>query len=440
MPLKRIPTPTQDAGNWGTILNDHLAQTQNPLNGAFNSFDQFSARPTNLTADDVGKTYLYTQTGNWHEWSGSEWIVRDTNDIANIKDYGAIGNTNPATLIGNDDTDAIKLAITKAKLAQHRLSIFIPNGDFKVSDSLEVTGLNVFGLNNKGWIRATQGEFDVFVTTSSSTFNGFSIHGGWKNDTPNLKGNAIYCSNPVFGNIRIYDMIIDFAKENGVKIFRCGYANISSCTIRACGDNCIYLLGLDTGPNGTTTVAINNSTAVSDTPYGYGVKIENCYNITLDTVICETSKGFLVSEGFRTINFLNCYQENIRGEKFLTWGNNANGYNINLIGNFSSKQSIDYNPRVKGLNAFGNTMGDINASGDVTGGVQFGASYGFNQRQEDGGTDTTMEFNRLSTVQSGYTKPPVSLCTYKLWVDATGKLRIKNGVPNSDLDGSLVGV
>ena len=53
MPLKRIPTPTQDAGNWGTILNDHLAQTQNPLNGAFNSFDQFSARPTNLTADDA---------------------------------------------------------------------------------------------------------------------------------------------------------------------------------------------------------------------------------------------------------------------------------------------------------------------------------------------------------------------------------------------------
>ena len=75
MPLKRIPTPTQDAGNWGTILNDHLAQTQNPINGAFNSFDQFSARPTNLTADDAGRTYLYTQTGNWHEWSGSEWKV-----------------------------------------------------------------------------------------------------------------------------------------------------------------------------------------------------------------------------------------------------------------------------------------------------------------------------------------------------------------------------
>ncbi len=75
MPQKRIPTTTQDAGNWGTILNAHLAQTKNPLNGAFNSFDQFSARPTNLTPDDAGKTYLYNQTGNWHEWDGTKWKV-----------------------------------------------------------------------------------------------------------------------------------------------------------------------------------------------------------------------------------------------------------------------------------------------------------------------------------------------------------------------------
>jgi hypothetical protein len=28
--------------------------------------------------------------------------------------------------------------------------------------------------------------------------------------------------------------------------------------------------------------------------------------------------------------------------------------------------------------------------------------------------------------------------TYHLWIDATGKLRMKNGAPTSDLDGSLV--
>ncbi len=121
MSLKRIPTPTQDAGNWGTILNDHLAQTQNPLNGAFNSFDQFSARPTNLTADDTGKTYLYTQTGNWHEWSGSEWKVQNKSEI-NVKDYGAIGDGVA------DDTAALQLCVNLSRDTYGM--IFIPYGTY----------------------------------------------------------------------------------------------------------------------------------------------------------------------------------------------------------------------------------------------------------------------------------------------------------------------
>jgi hypothetical protein len=33
----------------------------------------------------------------------------------------------------------------------------------------------------------------------------------------------------------------------------------------------------------------------------------------------------------------------------------------------------------------------------------------------------------------------LQLGAYRLWVDASGRLRIKNGVPTSDTDGTIVG-
>lgn len=80
---KRVPSPSGDSGVWGTILNAHLAQTKNPANGAFNSFDTFATRPaaSGFTQDDVGRSYLFTQTGNWHElaWNGTAlyWKIQN---------------------------------------------------------------------------------------------------------------------------------------------------------------------------------------------------------------------------------------------------------------------------------------------------------------------------------------------------------------------------
>ncbi len=141
MPQKRIPTPSQDAGNWGTILNDHLAQTTNKDNGAFNSFDQFSARPTNLAGDDSGKTYLYTQTGNWHEWSGTEWKVQNKSEI-NVKDYGAIGDG------VTDDTVAIQNCIDL--FANSYATIFFSKGIYITSSTILVkTPLSIVGQGNR---------------------------------------------------------------------------------------------------------------------------------------------------------------------------------------------------------------------------------------------------------------------------------------------------
>jgi hypothetical protein len=68
--------PQLGDSNWGTPLNAHISQLQNPSNGVINSFDQFSQRTAlALTADDAGRTYLYTQTGNLHQWNGTTWKV-----------------------------------------------------------------------------------------------------------------------------------------------------------------------------------------------------------------------------------------------------------------------------------------------------------------------------------------------------------------------------
>ena len=144
MPLKRIPTPSQDAGNWGTILNDHLAQTHNPANGSFNTFNQFSGRPTNLTADDAGRTYLYTQTSNWHEWSGNEWKIHNKSEI-NVKDYGAVGDG------AVDDTAAIQFCLGLLLTDEFKKLIF-DTGVYKCNITISLANDNrtTYLIDGKG--------------------------------------------------------------------------------------------------------------------------------------------------------------------------------------------------------------------------------------------------------------------------------------------------
>jgi Pectate lyase superfamily protein len=129
--------PTLGDSNWGTPLNAHISQLQNPTNGAINSFEQFSGRPTTLTADDAGKTYLYTQTGNIHQWNGNTWKVLNES-VINVKDYGAVGDG------VTDDTLAIQAAVNKCTKNQE---IHIADGTFlskeiiiPITNDITITG------------------------------------------------------------------------------------------------------------------------------------------------------------------------------------------------------------------------------------------------------------------------------------------------------------
>jgi Pectate lyase superfamily protein len=133
--------PTSGTLNWSIPLNDHISQLQDPTNGAINSFSQFSGRPTNLTANDIGKTYLYTQTGNIHQWTGTTWKVLNES-VVNVKDYGAVGDGVV------DDTVAVQFCIDLIRTGQRSSKIVIPNGKYFILNTLNLTNKLKANSNN----------------------------------------------------------------------------------------------------------------------------------------------------------------------------------------------------------------------------------------------------------------------------------------------------
>lgn len=77
------------------------------------------------------------------------------------------------------------------------------------------------------------------------------------------------------------------------------------------------------------------------------------------------------------------------------------------------------------------TGGDIGYSG---------ATFNDGYRQSNNVTDGTEVAEILGPFTSAYNgNGPLRLGDYYLWVDSTGDLRIKNGAPSSDTDGTIVG-
>jgi hypothetical protein len=182
------PIPTLGLTNWGQPLNEHLAQLNNPITGGINTFDTFSQRPTTLTAVDNGKTYLYTQTGNIHQWTGTNWKVLNESHI-NVKDFGAVGDGVV------DDTAAVQSAINFAQSKVDGSTVFFPAAKYKLSSTVTINCdlVDIEGDGSTFLCRdITSGSallitsaLNFFSTRSRHTFNNFTLAGGY---TVGVKG------------------------------------------------------------------------------------------------------------------------------------------------------------------------------------------------------------------------------------------------------------
>jgi Pectate lyase superfamily protein len=142
------------------------------------TFDSLAARPPNLTSADTGRYAQFTRTGNRHEWSGTEWLVRDTNNTLNVLDYGAIGGAGVV-----DDHAAIQLAINIARYhaaispihaGKRGFGVFIPPGLYRISKTLQLG----YGIPNTGYssisLRGSHRDYRGDVNSGSILLADFS--------------------------------------------------------------------------------------------------------------------------------------------------------------------------------------------------------------------------------------------------------------------------
>jgi hypothetical protein len=286
--------PQLGDSNWGTPLNAHISQLQNPANGGINSFDQFSGRPTkklsnpsvNLDLDDTGLSYLYTQTGNIHQWNGTTWKVLNES-VINVKDYGAVGDglgKTPAELgmdIDNEVWNSWGSSIFKTNrdyspyyanssntFIPPRLkpfsnndtwdyigimrafgigkSIFIPSGDFKINlsqaDRGGYNGLlimsgqeqNIYGAGRYATKISPKEDYQYFNsnnTNSSSYYNLFTVY---RNGGPATSISDINFEGPINYTTNSKNLTLINYTTNSKNLTLMNLVNVNGLTIKDC--------------------------------------------------------------------------------------------------------------------------------------------------------------------------------------------------------------
>jgi Putative flagellar system-associated repeat len=190
MAYKKLPN-TGDS-NWGIPLVKYISGTRdNTKGGAYNQFSKFYDRPlaSALTADDAGLTYLYTRTGNTHQWNGGAWeVITRSNDAVNVLDFGDAGSTTGIDL-NKDDTSIFAAAITDISGYGGGQRLFIPAGHYRIKLATYVNQLEIFGEGKKTIIYCTEAnEYAISVEQvgANNTMRDLTFKGNWGPGGPDV--------------------------------------------------------------------------------------------------------------------------------------------------------------------------------------------------------------------------------------------------------------
>jgi parallel beta-helix repeat protein len=430
------PIPTLGLTNWGQPLNEHLAQLNNPITGGINTFDTFSQRPTTLTAVDKGKTYLYTQTGNIHQWTGTNWKVLNESHI-NVKDFGAVGDGVV------DDTAAVQAGINEAQTRSG--IVFVPKGKYVTTQTLQVTeSIKIIGTSSinsnlspavafstvsdvVGSVLLPQNGVNVCIsveTNNSVIIENISLFGVSTSTSSaiELVGSNIVNIGSRIKNCRIQNFNI------GINHKKATFAVIESNLIFAC-DTCIRIADEFNADSGDSTIISNTLQAVT-----HGILYESSGGLRV-----QNNKVFGGSVGFFQ-NFGDAFTVDlfITGNSFESYG----GYAILMqspikvfadfiISNnqFAAYQGIDTVQAVIGIN--GKFSGGV-ISNNVIRGANQSSIY------IDGLTDGVITGNRLFT-SGGAASRAISLTTNCSNIKCNSNSEVGYILPN-DYGNSLIGV
>jgi hypothetical protein len=172
--MTRLPTPGQDTGSWGDILNDFLRTEHNsdgslkvrtdgtfyqkPGNG-IPAADLDTATQTKLTqaasayqkpAGGIPKTDFATQV---------QTAIDGANQVINVMSYGATGDGT------TDDTTALQAALNA--VPANGGTVLLPAGTYLISQTLTVNknGTSLVGIGAASEIRVASGAANIDVIT-----------------------------------------------------------------------------------------------------------------------------------------------------------------------------------------------------------------------------------------------------------------------------------
>lgn len=221
---------------------------------------------------------------------------------ANILDFGAVGDGT------TDSYSAIQAALNSGAA-----SVYVPDGTYLVSNTLNVPASTVFFGSSKTVAQ---------IKLSSSAVNGTHvlnlqpfvtirdlwIRGNWDLATTGQSGVGIYAKNlsVAMHGLTIENVQIDRCKSVGLYVYEGAYFRVYNLISDTHGLDAVSLEGASAGS--FTTTEIGGMSTFSSCPNGYGLRLKNCHSSKY-TFVSEFTLGVAFEGNHRALLFDSCYFE-----------------------------------------------------------------------------------------------------------------------------------